>query len=347
MLIGNDHASIALVTLDKQEGENEQRGRLLRALARSHALAAASGGAPKGAPAVKQNSDQPETRIALAERPANRPAGPLAVAGASPRQGNDALRRALIASHKATALRDDTPRLALRPDGPTSVLGKRAHIPWRDFQSRHVPNVVQQQRPGEHSSGPKLLLLCEPISPPEGFTLRVRALTGPGGAREAALRLKEAERIVPMLPEYVWLHVLGEDATSLATWPAGKLAGKQLNATANMEGANTLAKWRCTFVHLTLFLRAEYGRGVKAFDRPVGASILQEWLEGWEDGAVAVATAKAAASGVLASTGASARSRDARSKGSDSSARSSSSSCCCSERQSRDPSRIAAIHART
>ena len=227
------------------------------------------------------------------------------------------------------------------------MLGKRAHIPWRDFQSRHVPNVVQQQRPGEHSSGPKLLLLCEPISPPEGFTLRVRALTGPGGAREAALRLKEAERIVPMLPEYVWLHVLGEDATSLATWPAGKLAGKQLNAIANMEGANTLAKWRCTFVHLTLFLRAEYGRGVKAFDRPVGASILQEWLEGWEDGAVAVATAKAAASGVLASTGASARSRDARSKGSDSSARSSSSSCCCSERQSRDPSRIAAIHART
>ena len=270
----------------------------MRALARSHALAAASVGAPQGVPAIEKKSDQPEARLALAERPTNRPAGPMAGAGAPPRQGNDALRRALIASHKATALRDSTPRLALRPDGPTSVLGKRAHIPWRDFQSRHVPNFVPQQRPGEHSSGPKLLLLCEPISPPEGFTLRVRALTGPGGAREAALRLKEAERIVPMLPEYVWLHVLGEDAASLATWPAGKLAGKQLNAIANMEGANTLAKWRCTFVHLTLFLRAEYGRGVKTFDQPVGASILQEWLEGWEDDAVAVATAKAAASGV-------------------------------------------------
>jgi len=44
---------------------------------------------------------------------------------------------------------------------------------------------------------------------------------------------------VPMLPEYVWLHVLGETAASMAAWPAGKLASKQLNAIANMEGANT------------------------------------------------------------------------------------------------------------
>ncbi len=51
-----------------------------------------------------------------------------------------------------------------------------------------------------------------------------------------------------MLPEYVWQHVLGETAASLAAWPAGKLAGKQLNAIANMEGANTLAKWRCTWL---------------------------------------------------------------------------------------------------
>ena len=59
------------------------------------------------------------------------------------------------------------------------------------------------------------------------------------GAREAAARLTEAARIVPMLPEYVWLHVLGETAASMAAWPAGKLASKQLNAIANMEGANT------------------------------------------------------------------------------------------------------------
>jgi len=65
-----------------------------------------------------------------------------------------------------------------------------------------------------------------------------------------------------------------------------------------MEGANTLAKWRCTYIHLTQFLRAEYGRADRALDQPVGASILQEWLEGWEEDAVALATAKAAAKGV-------------------------------------------------
>jgi hypothetical protein len=63
-----------------------------------------------------------------------------------------------------------------------------------------------------------------------------------------------------------------------------------------------------------------------------------------DSGASPTVTGPARAS--LASTSASARSRDARSKSSDSSARSSSSSCC-SERQSRDPSRIAEIHART
>jgi hypothetical protein len=161
-----------------------------------------------------------------------------------------------------------------------------------------MPPTDRATRPVDQSAGPKVMLLCDPIKPPEGFVLRVRALTGPGGAREAALRLTEAERIVPMLPEYVWLHVLGETAASIAAWPAGKLAGKQLNAIINMEGANTLAKWRCTYIHLTQFLRAEYGRADRALDQPVGASILQEWLEGWEEDAVALATAKAAAKGV-------------------------------------------------
>ena len=54
MLAPSEHASIATVTLDDKRREDEQRGKPLRALARSHGLAAAPDGAPKGAPAVTQ-----------------------------------------------------------------------------------------------------------------------------------------------------------------------------------------------------------------------------------------------------------------------------------------------------
>ena len=61
--------------------EDEQRGKPLRALARSHGLAAAPGGAPKGAPAVTQNSDPPGGKLvgsapSASSRGSTRP-GPL------------------------------------------------------------------------------------------------------------------------------------------------------------------------------------------------------------------------------------------------------------------------------
>ena len=128
MLIGNDHASIALVTLDDNRREDEQRGKPLRALARSHGLAAKPCGAPKGAPAITRNRTWPKRRITLAVRPARAAVVPREDTGAQSQHGNDALERRERAarSAKATAPGDAMPRLALRPDGPTSVLGRRA-----------------------------------------------------------------------------------------------------------------------------------------------------------------------------------------------------------------------------
>ena len=299
MLIGNDHASIALVALDDEENQTNERGRLIRALARAQGSKVASSLGLGSTPGPIQIQVPPAGWIANASAPARLLTAPGTNLSEAAQPADDRLRRALLATHKATARGKETgvatpgvlPRLS-------SAISKQEHIPWRDYARRHAPITDRATRPSDHSTGPKVLLLCDPIIPPIGFTLRVRALTGPGGAREAALRLTEAERIVPMLPAYVWLHVLGETDANMAAWPAGKLAGRQLNAIANMEGAHTLAKWRCTYVHLTLFLRAEYGRGDRALDHPVGATILQEWLEGWEDEAVALATAKAAAKGV-------------------------------------------------
>ena len=127
MLIGNDHASIALVTLDDKRREDERRSKPLRALARSHGLAATPCGAPKGAPAITRNRTRPERRITLAVRPACAAVVPREDTGAQSQHGNDALRRERAArSAKATAPGDAMPRLALRPDGSTSVLGRRA-----------------------------------------------------------------------------------------------------------------------------------------------------------------------------------------------------------------------------
>jgi hypothetical protein len=95
MLIGNDHASIAPVTLDEHKRGDEQRGKPLRALARSHGLAAASGGVPRGAPAVMHKTrTRPVMRITLAARPALGALAPREDTGASSRHGNDAPRRA-------------------------------------------------------------------------------------------------------------------------------------------------------------------------------------------------------------------------------------------------------------
>jgi len=300
MRINHDHATIALVTLDDRENANEDRGRLLRALARAHSSTEALHLELGGKPGLRaQIQTQPAGRIATANAMAGCATQPQATPMATAHNVDDALRRALTAAHKAASRGKETGGAApMMPPRLSSAIAKPAYVPWREHARRHIPPTAPARRPAGHSTGPKLLLLCDPIKPPDGFVLRVRTLTGPGGAREGDLRLAEAERIVPMLPEYVWQHVLGETAASLAAWPAGKLAGKQLNAIANMEGANTLAKWRCTYVHLTYFLRAEYGRGDRALDQPVGASILQEWLEGWEEDAVALATAKAAAKGI-------------------------------------------------
>ena len=299
MLIGNDHASIAPVTLDNKENESDERGRLLRALARVHGPSATSSLQLESEPGCRaQIRNPPAGWIATASATWRCVTQPEATPDATNHSADDVLRRALTAAHKASSRGKETGVAVPMLPRLSSAISKPAYVPWREHARRHMLPINQTARPADRSTGPKVLLLCEPITPPEGFVLRVRALTGPGGAREAALRLTEAERIVPMLPEYVWLHVLGETAASIAAWPAGKLAGKQLNAIVNMEGANTLAKWRCTYVHLTQFLRAEYGRADRALDQPVGASILQEWLEGWEEDAVALATAKAAAKGV-------------------------------------------------
>jgi hypothetical protein len=300
MRIGNDRASIALVTLDDKENANKERGRLLRAMARAHCSTATSRLEPGSEPGPRaQIHSPPAGPIDTADALTRGDMQPQATPSATTHNADDALRRALTAAHRAASRGKATGVAAPGlPPRPSSAISKQAYVPWRDHARRHMPLTDRTTQPVDQVSGPKVLLLCDPIKPPDGFVLRVRTLTGPGGAREAAARLTEAERIVPMLPEYVWQHVLGETAASLAAWPAGKLAGKQLNAIANMEGANTLAKWRCTYVHLTYFLRAEYGRGGRALDQPVGASVLQEWLEGWEEDAVALATAKAAAKGI-------------------------------------------------
>ena len=94
MLAPSEHASIATVTLDDKRREDEQRGKPLRALARSHGLAAAPDGAPKGAPAVTQELG-PASDVDHSGRKAGSPGlGAAEDTGASSRRGYDAPQRA-------------------------------------------------------------------------------------------------------------------------------------------------------------------------------------------------------------------------------------------------------------
>ena len=87
MLAPSEHASIAIVTLDDKRREDERRSKPLRALARSHGLAATPCGAPKGAPAITRNRTRPERRITLAVRPACAAVVPREDTGAQSQHG--------------------------------------------------------------------------------------------------------------------------------------------------------------------------------------------------------------------------------------------------------------------
>ena len=84
MRINHDHATIALVTLDDRENANEDRGRLLRALARVHSSTEASHLELGGKPGLRaQIQIQPAGRIATANAMAGRATQPQATPCAS------------------------------------------------------------------------------------------------------------------------------------------------------------------------------------------------------------------------------------------------------------------------
>ena len=98
---------------------------------------------------------RPVMRITLAARPALGALAPREDTGASSRHGKDAPRRARarLAAQKRRRLAIPLPRLALRPDGPTSVLGKRAQQHTKAVTgARHRLDErkgrEQEQRPG-------------------------------------------------------------------------------------------------------------------------------------------------------------------------------------------------------
>ena len=236
---------------------------------------------------------------------------PMAIAFDGPTGGDDdteSLRRALgaawemIATQAATAAQPAaTP---LEPigavAGATATHDRAKVVRFHEFSALGLVPEAKRTKAAATATGrtgPKILALVDPISPPTDFVLRVRGLSGPGGEREAKLRLTEACRIIPMLPAFTWPHALGEDAADLTTWSADRLLKRQLDCVCNMEGHGTLAKWRSTFVRLTLYLRAE-GYSENALHFRIGGTIIREWLETIEDNAVAIMTARAIARGV-------------------------------------------------
>ena len=155
MRIGNDHASIAPVTLDNKENESNDRGRLLRALARAQGPSAASSLQLESEPGPRaQIHNPPAGRIATAGAMAHCAMQPKATPSATIYSADDVLRRALTAAHKATSRGKETGVAAPgMPPPRSSAISKPAHVPWREHARRHMPPIDQATRPADHSTG--------------------------------------------------------------------------------------------------------------------------------------------------------------------------------------------------
>ena len=96
MRIGNDHATIAPVTLDDKENANKERGRLLRALARVHCSTATSYPELGGKPGPSaQIQIPPAGLVDTADALTRCATQPQAAPSATAHDVDDALRRAL------------------------------------------------------------------------------------------------------------------------------------------------------------------------------------------------------------------------------------------------------------
>ena len=119
--------------------EDEQRGKPLRALARSHGLAAAPGGAPKGAPAVTQNSDPPGGKLVGS--------APSASSRGSTRPGAAALARGPCA-HRCGDGRPSPPRCCVCP--PAALAGCRSV--FAPLAPRREAGRLVHRTLGEHNA---------------------------------------------------------------------------------------------------------------------------------------------------------------------------------------------------